>query len=36
MDETGVTTIQHYKPFVMIAVMITCQVLKHYREIMCL
>jgi len=34
MDETGAATIQHYKSFVMIAVMLTCQVLNHQRDIM--
>jgi len=38
MDQTGVAIIQHCKTFVMIAVMMTCQVLKvkHQREIVCL
>jgi len=34
MDEKGVTTIQNCKPFFMMAVMMTCHVLKHQREIM--
>jgi len=34
MDETGVANIEHYKLFVMIAVMMTCQVLTDQREIM--
>jgi len=36
MDETRITAIQHYRPFVMIAVTMTCQMLKHQREIVCL